>query len=110
MTPQYIWIVETGGSPDASRRRLHIWKNLGSGGTYLKGDCTHCCDMDGDGQDDYTWVGSNGEIDIYLNDDERPFCDNHLRVTTLGVTRKTFHIADLDGDGRCDVSMICLLP
>jgi hypothetical protein len=60
--------------------------------------------MDGDGKDDYIWVGPNGEVDIYLNVDNHPLWDNHLGVVTLGVTRKTIHIADLDGDGKCDVS------
>lgn len=62
--------------------------------------------MDGDGTDDYIWVGPNGEIDIYLNVNNRPLWDNHLGVVTLGVPRKTIRIADLDGDGKCDVSSI----
>jgi len=65
--------------------------------------------MDGDGQDDYIWVGPNGEIDIYLNNDNRPYWDNHLGVVTLGVARKTIHIGDLGGDGKCDVSLVHLL-
>lgn len=60
--------------------------------------------MNGDHRDDYIWIGPNGEIDIYLNTNNPPVWDNHLGVTTLGVPRKTIHVADLDGDGKCDVS------
>lgn len=59
--------------------------------------------------DDYIWVGPNGEIDIYLNINNPPLWDNHLGVVTLGVARKTIRIADLDGDGKCDVSVIHLV-
>ncbi|KAH7311059.1 putative esterase [Rhexocercosporidium sp. MPI-PUGE-AT-0058] len=100
----YIWIqaVPLVGN-FASAIQIHVWKNLGSGGTFLKGDGTHYCDMDGDGKDDYVWVGPNGLIDIYLNTNNRPFWENHGSVITLGVSRKTIHIADLNGDGRCDL-------
>ena len=30
----------------------------------LKGDGTTYCDMDGDGTDDYVWVGPDGLIDV----------------------------------------------
>ncbi|KAH8886549.1 hypothetical protein GQ53DRAFT_657685 [Thozetella sp. PMI_491] len=99
----YIYLRHANvGSDNRGTVELRIWKNLGSGGTYLKGDGTHYCDMNGDGTDDYIWVGPNGEIDIYLNIGLRPYWENHQGVTTLGVPRKTIHLADLDGDGRCD--------
>lgn len=88
---------------------LSVWKNLGTGGTYQKGDGTHYCDMDGDGRDDYVWVGPNGRIDVYLNNGNRPYWDNYGNVITLGVPRKTIHVADLDGDGKCDVSLVDIL-
>lgn len=70
----------------------------------MKGDGTTYCDMDGDGTDDYVWVGPNGLIDIYINNNNRPYWVNYGAVITLGVARKTIHVADLNGDGKCDVS------
>ncbi|KAH9211550.1 hypothetical protein DL95DRAFT_427087 [Leptodontidium sp. 2 PMI_412] len=101
----YIWVqvVPIIGNNLALTIQIHVWKNLGSGGTFLKGDGTYYCDMDGDGKDDYVWVGPNGLIDIYLNINNRPFWENHGFVITLGVSRKTIHFADLNGDGRCDL-------
>jgi hypothetical protein len=107
---QYILLGTVTASTSSVSITLTIWKNLGAGGTYLKGDGTHYCDMDGDGRDDYVWVGPNGRIDIYLNNDNRPYWDNYGNVITLGVARKAIHIADIDGDGKCDVSLLQMLP
>lgn len=72
---QFIWVqaVPIIGNNLASTIQIHVWKNLGSGGTFLKGNGTHYYDMDSDGMNDYVWVGPNGLIDIYLNTDNRPF-------------------------------------
>lgn len=70
----------------------------------LKGDGTTYCDMDGDGTDDYVWVGPNGLIDIYINTQTPPYWTNYGSVIILGLDRKTIHVADLNGDGKCDVS------
>lgn len=62
--------------------------------------------MDGDHFDDYIWVGPTGSIDIYININGPPRWSNHLGVTNLNVPRKGIRIADLDGDGKCDVSIL----
>lgn len=100
----YIW-VEKEKVDGGYKHHLHVFKNTGHGGTYVKGDGSNYCDMDGDGLDDYIWIGPNGEIDIYVNTKSPPTWSNHLGVTTLGVPRKTIHVADMDGDGKCDVSL-----
>lgn len=79
-----------------SQTRLHAANKLPS-------------DMDGDGKDDYIWIGPNGLIDIYLNTNNAPYWENHGSVITLGVPRKNIRIADMDGDGKCDVSVARLL-
>lgn len=100
----YVWVQEAENAEnDTTTLEVRVWQNQGAGGTTLKGDGTRYCDMNGDGQDDYVWVGPNGQINIYLNENDHPYWDNHEGAITLGVPRKNIHLADLDGDGLCDL-------
>ncbi|KAL3471764.1 SGNH hydrolase-type esterase domain-containing protein [Aspergillus californicus] len=86
---------------------LNWWRNDGSGGTRLKGDGVHYCDMDGDGLDDYVYVNPEGNIQIFLNKDiprDEPWSWGDHRWSELRkVDRRYIRLADIDGDGKCDV-------
>lgn len=62
----YVRVVETpiGGANGSDTERyeysFEMYQNTGSGGTELKGDGVHYCDMYGRNHDDYLWVGSGG--------------------------------------------------
>lgn len=44
----YIWLKE-----EDDRWDMHVWENVGAGGTKVKGDGVFYCDMRGTGADDY---------------------------------------------------------
>lgn len=49
-------------------------------------------DMDGDGDDDYVYIGDNGSLRVWYN---RGSTDDSLRIHGI-------HFADVDGDGLDD--------
>ena len=49
-------------------------------------------DMDGDGKDDYIYVGDNGALSVWYN----------RGTTDDGMTMDGLHFADIDGDGADD--------
>ncbi|KAF2112802.1 hypothetical protein BDV96DRAFT_497426 [Lophiotrema nucula] len=82
---------------------FEFYRNTGSGGTKLKGDGVHYCDMYGRGHDDYLWVWSTGMIELYENVDNPPSWNVHNQILDTGRDRKSIHFGDWDGDGLCDV-------
>ena len=65
-------------------------------------------DLNGDGRDDYIWVGANGEITAFVNGGQA--ADGHwiwypqpsLIASGVGGTRDQIILADLNGDGRAE--------
>ncbi|KAL3458856.1 hypothetical protein BJX64DRAFT_291763 [Aspergillus heterothallicus] len=52
---------------DEKTGKVSMWENLGTGGSYMKGDGVELCDLDGDGVMDYFWLDINGRGWGYLN-------------------------------------------
>jgi hypothetical protein len=48
--------------------------------------------MDGDGKDDYVYIGDNGSLSVWYN---RGSTSDHMRLDGI-------HFADIDGDGQDD--------
>jgi len=92
---------------DTAKYEVHAWKNLGSGGTYQKGDGIFFCDMDGSGNDDYIFVDSKGVLTIFRNPNPPGIVtygwDEHRNVLNTNANRKAVQFGDWDGDGKCDV-------
>ncbi|KAL2821315.1 SGNH hydrolase-type esterase domain-containing protein [Aspergillus cavernicola] len=82
---------------------LHWWRNDGSGGTRLKSDGNYYCDMTGDGLDDYIWVSFDGNFQIFRNVNDPPNWGQEGWVFRKTWDRKNIRIADIDGDGKCDL-------
>ncbi|KFY32373.1 hypothetical protein V493_00257 [Pseudogymnoascus sp. VKM F-4281 (FW-2241)] len=69
-------------------------------------------DIDGDGRDDYLWVGTDGKVLFYRNiglaPDEGPnagkiqYEPHGVIATGVGATGDQIRFADLDGDGRAE--------
>ncbi|KAL2785319.1 SGNH hydrolase-type esterase domain-containing protein [Aspergillus keveii] len=88
---------------DDARIHLHWWRNDGSGGTQLKADGDFYCDMTGDKMDDYIWVSDTGNYQIFRNIGQLPDWGQEGWVFTQEWDRKRVRIADVDGDGKCDI-------
>ncbi|CAI6337080.1 unnamed protein product [Periconia digitata] len=78
-------------------------QNTGQGGTRLKGDGVYYCDMFGRGHDDYLWVWSGGEIELFENLQNPPNWKNHGQIYNTRKNRKWIQFGDWDGDGKCDI-------
>ncbi|EGZ76212.1 hypothetical protein NEUTE2DRAFT_122871 [Neurospora tetrasperma FGSC 2509] len=61
--------------------------------------------MTGDGSDDYIWVWSDGHAaELYINHHDVPHWEVGPKdLFNIARSRRSIHIADWDGDGRCDV-------
>ncbi|KAL8847788.1 MAG: hypothetical protein Q9221_007187 [Calogaya cf. arnoldii] len=80
-------------------------------GQDLDQDGTHAvrfADLNGDGRDDFIWVGPNGEVTAYVNGG--PAADGSwiwhpqpaLIAGGVGGKRSEIYLADLNGDGRAE--------
>jgi lysophospholipase L1-like esterase len=92
------WVPANSGSPIAS--------GLGPiGGVRL-------ADMDGDGKDDYIYVGSDGSLTVYLNGGQNSAAANdwlftstnggQVIATGIGFAGSQILLADINGDGLAD--------
>ncbi|KAL4902118.1 hypothetical protein BDW74DRAFT_187076 [Aspergillus multicolor] len=110
----YVFVEKVGESFN-----VHVWKNIGAGGTKIKADGNRYCNMMGhsDGRMDYIWILSKGDMRIYPNkglinitDSGKSYWDaNYVMFdpSSLSIARdldrRDLHLADWDGDGACDI-------
>ncbi|KAH8887189.1 hypothetical protein GQ53DRAFT_874237 [Thozetella sp. PMI_491] len=96
----YVYLKEESTYFDAI-----VYENTGGGGTRRKADGNFYCDMRGTGSDDYVWIWSDGHAaEIFANVHNPPYwgSDTSISLSVPGP-RVGIHVADWDGDGRCDV-------
>ncbi|KAI1261901.1 carbohydrate esterase family 3 protein [Xylariaceae sp. FL1019] len=96
----YVYLKEEEDRFDAL-----VWENRGSGGTKLKADGDFYCDMRGSGSDDYVWIYSDGHAgELNVNIHKPPSWGHSTRIAiSVPGPRVAIHLADWDGDGRCDI-------
>ncbi|KAJ5794948.1 carbohydrate esterase family 3 protein [Penicillium paradoxum] len=118
----YIYLKEENDYYD-----MMVFENLGAGGTKLKGssstgkgldvhgltyiislgDGSFYCDMTGSGSADYVWIYMDGHADssaLSLNIHDPPNWGHKISIQlNVPGPRVGIHLADWDGDGRCDV-------
>ncbi|PKS10949.1 hypothetical protein jhhlp_002708 [Lomentospora prolificans] len=110
----YIWIEKQYLDSHYDTIKIHVWKNVGWGGTKLKGDGVRYCNMMGheDGRDDYVWILSKGEMTLYPNEDDKgdgvPWGPSRViwdpkKDRDIYLDRRDLHLADWNGDGACDI-------
>ncbi|OBT92656.2 hypothetical protein VE01_09799 [Pseudogymnoascus verrucosus] len=106
--PDYVYIKCITYADKRCDYEVRAWQNTGSGGKYQKGDGAHWCDMKGGGNDDYVFIDHLGRITIFKNSNSPPNTDysgwnDEGIVLETGLDRKALHLADWNGDGKCDV-------
>ena len=96
----YIYLKE-----EATYYDVQVWENKGSGGTRRKADGNFYCDMRGTGADDYVWIWSDGHAaELYANVHSPPNWGHDTSISlNVPGPRVGIHLADWNGDGRCDV-------
>ncbi|EPE33632.1 SGNH hydrolase [Glarea lozoyensis ATCC 20868] len=100
------------GPSGAYKLRVTLWFNSGTGGgTRQAGDGVRYCDMRGKGSDDYIWMAKDGTLTVFGNYNNPPNWLQYGVVYTpgslmAGHTRKDVHLADLNGDGKCDFLIV----
>jgi hypothetical protein len=59
----------------------------------------------GDGSEDYIWVWSDGHAaELYINNHNVPYWEiGSKTLFNVARSRRSIHIADWNGDGRCDI-------
>ena len=97
------------------RFNMRVWKNTGYGGTKLLADGNRYCNMMGhdDGRVDYVWVWGGGMMEMWrsrgrksiTNDDPDGWWEykGYIWEPPEDTPRRDLHLADMDGDGLCDI-------
>ncbi|PVH89001.1 carbohydrate esterase family 3 protein [Cadophora sp. DSE1049] len=91
--------------------RVRIFRNLGTGGKYQKGDGAFWGDTTGTGFDDYVWISPVGVVSVFRNKNTKTNFDNYQNGGSweasisfaTGLDRRALHIGDWDGDGKADI-------
>jgi hypothetical protein len=96
----YAYLVQKNNYTD-----VQVWRNTGSGGTKLNADGNFYCDMRGTGSDDLVWIYNGGTPDEINTNIHSPPSWGHDTSISFSVPgpRVGIHLADWNGDGRCDI-------
>ncbi|KAK9413786.1 putative SGNH hydrolase-type esterase domain-containing protein [Seiridium unicorne] len=126
----YVYL-EREETEDGYLYSFNVWKNVGDGGSKLKGnatlegfsklavltlsgDGTRFCNMMGrsNGADDLVWIHSTGYVRLYesmggeFSADPPYWGPNRIifdETASRQMDRRDIHLADWDGDGACDI-------
>jgi hypothetical protein len=112
----YVFMEHTELSADSHEFQMRVWKNTGAGGTKIFIDGNKYCNMMGhaNGEVDYVWNWSAGQMDLYANRGKGTLVDSDpdgywdsspgtIWTPPSNMDRRDLHLADWDGDGACDV-------
>ncbi|KAK6432924.1 hypothetical protein LTR95_010905, partial [Oleoguttula sp. CCFEE 5521] len=79
------------------------WENKDVGETMVRGDGSRYCDMTGDGSDDYIFIDASGAITLFENTHNWGYWNSWGVIYYTYRARQEIHLADFDGDGKCDI-------